>query len=192
MSEFNKQRKIDGWCILRTSGRGTLRLTRQLAGAGIEAWTPAKPDDRRTPRTKTRRETHVPLMPSFVFAKAAHIGALLDLSHRPGKIEAFTVFRHGHGVPVIADRELESLRRIAERAERAAQRAAMRGARPPVFRAGQSVRADDGAWAGMTGTVEGVEGKMVRVCFGGRIEAKISAFILQPDESYSVPQQRAA
>ena len=113
-----------GWCILRTSGARTLALAASLNDAGLEAWTPLRTFKRlrsgKSSRIDGKRitvEVDAPILPSFVFARIAH---LLDLEHASrdprSRHPAFSVFHHAGRIPVIADRDVAGL----QEAERAA------------------------------------------------------------------------
>lgn len=156
------------WCILRTSGRGTLRLTASLNREGIEAWTPSVMIER-----PGGREKPTAIMPTFVFAKAVAIPRLALLEERPRSHEPFSFFRHFGALPVVADCELEPLRSAENRA--APKR------RQRSYRPGQIVRVPEGSFSGMTGRVEETEGKFTLVCFGGSIRVRIATFLLRDD-----------
>lgn len=164
---------MSDWCILRTNGRGTLRLARSLSAVGLEAWAPALTVNQRLPRSKRRRERETPLMPTFVFARAQNLEALVALAHRPGHHETFSIFHYMGDIPLIADRDLEPLR-LAERRSVPKQRRV-------TYRPGQTVRVPEGSFGGMSGIVEQSDHRYTLVAFGGAIRVKIATFILQPN-----------
>ncbi len=78
----------------------------------------------KTPTGTRLIETDVAILPTFVFAPAAHLDPLLGLAaQRVGPHPSFSVFHHGGRVPLISDRSIDGLR--AEEAEQAALIAAM-------------------------------------------------------------------
>ncbi len=107
------------WIILRTSGGQTLPLTRSLREAGVDAWSPARTLRRVTQRgrpSERRFEIDVPILPTFVFAREAQIATIADAASDPsGRHPAFSIFRHGGRIPLIADGEISGLRGEEER-----------------------------------------------------------------------------
>jgi hypothetical protein len=169
---------LTGWCILRTSGRYTLPLAASLRKAGFEAWTPSYVQQRRLPRAKARAERPMPLLPTFVFAKARHVPDLVLLADDPTKDhEGFSVFRYLGRIPLIADVELEALR---TEENRAAPKQKQR-----VYREGEAVKLSQGSFAGLPGVVQdGGDRRYTFVAFGGTMRVKISTFLLRSDEAY--------
>ncbi|GGE75045.1 transcription termination/antitermination protein NusG [Sphingomonas prati] len=177
------------WCILRTSGPRTLPLTRSLAAAGIEAWTPTTTRLIRIPRSRAKRERDFPIMPTFVFVRARHLAELrrcLSLPSNPHP--AFSIFRHTGRIPLIADGEIGSVRAIEEQGQQERQRArdreadATRRAKRYHVAVGSEVQMPDGGFAGLTGIVEGGDGKFALVCFGGKMRVKVASFLLATNE----------
>ena len=176
------------WCILRTSGGKTLTLARSLVAAGIDAWTPMLVTKRRRPRSKVQIEIDAPILPTFVFARAAHIPDLYRALAAPmNPHPAFSVMRHAGRIPLVGDSSMASLRaeeqaaadehsRKAERARRAKLKA--RGEVPPI---GTVVRVKLVAFTGMTGVVEVAKGRAAVVNFGGGLTFTIEAWLLTPD-----------
>ncbi|OHT19923.1 MULTISPECIES: transcription termination/antitermination protein NusG [Edaphosphingomonas] len=158
------------WCILRMKGQSTLPVFRALAEAGYDVWTPIQIQSRRVPRSKSRVERPVPIMPTYVFARAARIRDLFEVSQTVG----FSVFHHRDRVPLIADREIEGLRTAEERAKPRD--------RKRVFRVGERVRVPEGAFAGLEGIVEQSDGRHTLVCFGGRLSINVDSFLLRSSE----------
>lgn len=113
------------WCILRTAGPKTLKLVEALNAAGIEAWTPARTVRRQKPGRSTRADgkrptvdVAVPILPTFVFARARHKAQLRWLSSLRFKAAPdFSIMMHAGRVPEIADRDVAGLRDAEERAE---------------------------------------------------------------------------
>jgi hypothetical protein len=164
----------DRWCILRTTGGRTIRLARSLDEAGIEAWTPIHTTTRRRPRSKVVVEQDAPIAPTFVFARACHLAELarmrlLPLSPHP----AFSVFSHGGRVPLVSDSEIIGLRAAEDKAKRKVQQNKRRS-----FVIGQSVKMEDGSFAGMTGVIEEDHGRYALVSFGGTMRVKIDSWLL--------------
>lgn len=122
------------WAILRTSGGQTLPLMRSLREAGLEAWTPARVIRRVLQRGRPGErhvEIDVPILPTFVFASEAQLSQLDDavsgqVSGRGSVHPAFSIFRHGGKIPLIADAEIAGLR--GEEDREAATLQAMRDA----------------------------------------------------------------
>lgn len=175
---------MSDWCILRTSGRSTLKLVATLREDGVAAWAPSYVHRVRVPRFNVKRQVTVALLPGWVFARSEHLYDLLELARmdeRPrrgprGREPAhgkFSVFRDGERIPLIADSALENLRTSERRALPSRQRA--------TFKPGDSVRAPSGSFEGMTGKVVKSRGNLTEVDFGGLIRVKISTFILLPD-----------
>ena len=179
---------LTGWCILRTSGPRTLPLAQSLAAAGLDVWTPAQVIKVRRPRSKITRERTNPIMPTFVFARAKHLGELqrlrnLPISPHPG----FSIFRHAGTVPIIGDREIGSLRALeaAEAAKHQAgldreQRKGLKKQRH-VFPIGERVQVPESSFTGLTGVVQGGDGKFALICFGGSVQLKIATFLLRSE-----------
>lgn len=181
------------WCILRCSNCKTLELARTLNEAGFEAWAPVTREEGRKGDQRTRDEIAVPLMASFVFARADRLPDLLALSHSPALQfrvwdsskrrmvtrghPYFRVFRGG-AHRLIPDAELEPLRRL-ERKPRPKRVERM-------FSVGQRVRTDEAGFAGLNGTVIASRGKAVLVAFGW-LEAEIPTWAVRPvDETGQV------
>ena len=155
---------MSDWCILRTSGRNTLRLATSLRLAGIDAW---------TPRLRANDDKPAPLMPSFVFARQAYLRRLLEMAATPGKLMDFSVFHHRDMIPLVKDGELERLRQ--------AERKTVTRRKQRTFDRGDRVRVPNGSFGGMIGTVEHSDGKFTEVSFGGSMRVKIGTFILHED-----------
>lgn len=161
------------WIMLRTKPSCTLSLTNSLAAAGFDVWTPMEVQQRRVPRSKAKRERRVPIMPTWIFARAHHLDDLRRLAERAIKDHAeFSIFRWHSRVPAIDDVALEALR--------SAELRAVPKQKVKAFRKGEIVRVPEGAFAGMSGVVERGDGRCTLVCFGGRLEVEISTFLLRP------------
>lgn len=177
---------MTAWCILRCSNCKTLELAKSLSDAGFEAWAPVTREERHVGEQRSRQEIAVPLMASFVFARADRLPDLLALSHSPSLQfrvwdsekrrmvtrghPHFRVFRGGDH-RLIPDRELEPLRRLE------------RKPRPKhverTFAVGERVRTDEAGFEGLNGTVIEVRGKTVVVSFGW-LEPEIPTWAVRP------------
>lgn len=163
------------WIILRTSGRHTLRLASSLKDDGYEVWTPTEVKKIRIPRMNVRRSVTLPLLPSYVFAKAAHMIDLLQLSDRQFKAHAdFSVMRMSDSIPLIGDEQLQSLRQLEARRTPLAKA-------QHKFDAGVEVRVkvEGGSFAGMAGVIRKSDHGHSLVCFDGRLSVKIPTCLLQ-------------
>lgn len=162
----------DQWCILRMAGPRTLAVAESLKQAGYDAWTPVGFSSKRKSRNPAKERALVPVMPTYVFARASHLLDLMAEVRRPSSAHpAFSVFRWHDRVPLIADCSLDFLRR-AERRQR-----------PPKaereFTKGEMVRIEDGGFAGMSGIVETGKGQYTMVCFPGfNVPIKVSTLLL--------------
>lgn len=164
----------DRWCILRTTGARTIPLARSLTEAGFKVWTPTHMTSRRRSRSKVVVEREMPIAPTFVFAKACHIGELsrvrlLPVSPHPG----FSVFSHGGRVPLVSDAEISGLRAAEDREKLKVMKTQRRS-----FSIGQAVTMDGGCFSGMTGVIEESHGRFALVSFGGTMRVKIDSWLL--------------
>lgn len=163
------------WCILRTAGPRTMPLAKSLNEAGIDAWTPVEVRKRRRARSKAVVEFDVPMLPTFVFARADRVIDLARTRLDPRSPHpAFSIFQNSGRVALVSDAEMERLR-TAERREAPKQRR-------QVFAAGTTVRVPEGPFGGMSGIVQKGDDKFTLVAFDGRMKVKISTFLLLPDE----------
>jgi transcription antitermination factor NusG len=165
------------WIILRTSGRSTMRLAETLSCASIEAWTPIETRTIRIPRANVRRTVKLPIMPSYVFARANHLFDLIELSgNSVGTHPDFSVMHYHDRIPVIADHHLQGLRTIE------AKRTPRKKSAPLTPGLSVRVKTEGGSFAGMKGRVERSNEGNTLVCFDGRLTVKISTSLLLPDE----------
>jgi hypothetical protein len=162
----------ENWCILRMGGGNTLRVAESLSDAGIPTWTPVEYQVRRVGRDRQRETITVPVMPTYVFAGAACLAYLLEITAAPSGLHPnFSVFRYFDRFPIISDASLEPLR--------ACERNAAREKKPVNFRNGDIVRPTGGGFEGMSGIVEVQRGDYVLVCFPGwDIPIKIASWLL--------------
>jgi hypothetical protein len=178
------------WFILRTAGRSTLPLAASLAEDGFEVWTPARTQLIRVPRMNVRREIMLPLLPSFIFARAPHLHSLLELANmvekprrdpdggrasRPAHRD-FSVFHHIDKIPMIDDLHLEPLR--------TKQRELVLKKDAPRFDRGAQVRVGSGAFEGLKGKVERCRQGYALVIFTDWARpVKIPTFLLQENDA---------
>lgn len=165
------------WCILRTAAPRTIALYRSLLGAGYETWTPIETINRRRPRSRTQDELETPILPTFLFARAAHLPDLMAipaLAFNPHP--SFSLFRYDGRIPLVADREIEGLRKFEDRARIAHVKSQGR-----TFKRGEHVRVEEGAFMGMSGVVENGDGKFAMVAFAGSMRVKIATWLLNAD-----------
>jgi hypothetical protein len=177
------------WCILRTAPSRTLGLAKALGEAGFEVWTSIEEQVRRAGRSRKRVEHQAPLTPSFLFARYDRVREPVAMSHSPSQtyqrwdselrrmvthgIPHFTVFRHLSAYPRVTDAALEPLRRI--------ERSNKPKSKVRVFKLGEEVRYPDAGFGGLTGKVEGLQGRYAIVVFPGLpIAVKIDARHLIP------------
>lgn len=187
------------WCILRCQGRSTLRLTQTLNEDGFDAWTPRETRRIRIPKFNVRREAILPLLPSYVFAKAIHLIDLLELAAMPVKPRrgfnfqmpahpGFRVMKSERGIPVVAEHDLAALRYLEAKLT-----PLRRSAR--TFAAGARVRVDGGSFGGMTGDVQRSDDLHTLVCFSEKYVVKIATSILLPEDLHTaqpIASRRAA
>lgn len=163
------------WIVLRTAPSSTVKLARALEWAAYDVWTPVQTVDKRWPRSTKRRSVDVPLTPTFVFVQAHHLDemqAIIDAPTSPYPL--FSILRlHGH-LGNIRDRDLEPLREEERKA----------AIKPPepVYVPGDEVTCDQAGFEGLTGIVEGVDGKLTAVLFPGKlgVAVKITTSNLVP------------
>lgn len=170
---------VQRWCILTTAGPRTLPLVAALAHAGMTAWTPSR-FERKVGRGKQRDkvvQVEVPITPTFVFVSADHLADLLRIRALPvSPYPAFRLLRHGDRIPVVSNAGLASLRAAEEKFARSLLKTTRRSV--PV---GTRVRMSKGAFAGMTGVVEGGTDKEARVNFGHGFIVSIASYLLGTD-----------
>lgn len=169
------------WCILRTSSGKTLPLARSLAAAGFEVWTPVLTRKRRRARSKVTVEQEGAMMPTFVFARAAHLPELIALRSQPiSRHPSFSIFRWVGRTPLIADGDMAALRDVEDQEYERVRRAALRAQRK-AFPVGERVRVVEGTFGGMTGIVERGDSKEAFVNFGGQMRVRVATWLLASD-----------
>lgn len=162
---------MTGWVILRTAGRHTMRLASSLTADGYEAWTPIETKTVRVPRANVRREVRLPIMPSYVFARADRLVDLLQLKP-PAHVE-FSVMRYAERIPTVADADLQALRTLE--AKRTPRRKAER-----TFAPGSAVKikGESGSFGGMVGKVEKSDRMHTVVLFADKLPVRIPTTLL--------------
>jgi hypothetical protein len=177
---------MSDWCILRTSGRSTLGLAESLAKDGYDVWTPVETKRVRIPRANARREVRLPIMPTYIFARVAHLVDMLQLAAMPVKPRRgaglmdpahanFSVLHAFGRIPLVADRHLTDLRRIEAK-------------RTPIKRAAYSfpldasTRVKEGIFGGMTGVVVRSTPAATVLRFNGGFPVEIPTTMLELDE----------
>lgn len=173
------------WCVLRTAGRHTLRLASTLAKDGYDVWTPVETRVMRVPRANVKREVTLPIMPSYVFARVAHLVDLLQLAamkvkprRGAGCIDPahadFSVLHAFGRIPLVADAHLAELRKLEAR-------------RTPIKRAdysfplAASARVKGGAFGGMIGVVIRSTPAATVLRFNGSFPVELPTSLLERD-----------
>lgn len=186
----------DSWIILKCAGRSTLRLAESLTEDGYETWIPIEVKTVRVPKLNAKRDLRLPMLAGFVFVSSAHILDMLDMANMPFKSRRgakpahadFSVFHYLDQIPLVADRALNPLRRIARRRTQAA--------RATPLKKYQMVKATEGAgsFQGMSGRVEQSNERQTVVSFGGLFgRVEIATCLLKLDELGSnEPARKAA
>lgn len=164
------------WVILKCSGAQTLRLAQSLAWASIEAWSPAETQTARKAGSRSRRPQRVPIMPTFVFARAEHLFDLLRIHEAPASPHPkFSFLRTVGELSYCPDSALAHLR-VAE----------MKGRAPEEVRkweVGDEVHYTGSGFEGLVGTVERTKGKSVWVRFAKLPwPVETSAYLLLPKD----------
>ncbi len=165
------------WAILRTAGSKTLKLAEGLREDGFDAWTPTETRSIRIPRANVRRVVTLPIMPSYVFARATRLIDLLELATmpvRPNGLTSFSVLQVHEKIPLIADHHLDGLRAIE--VKRTPRRKAIQ-----ALKVGQQVGVEGGSFSGMKGVVERSDVDHTLVCFNGKLVVKISTSLFSLD-----------
>ena len=182
----------DGWCILRTGGQRTVALARSLSEAGFEAWTPIQIRFREKTRRKPAEERAMPILPTFVFARARHLVDLnrltrADIHPHP----QFSIFRYQGVPPIISDQRISGLReaeaaaiKVADARRRSDAGKALKDAKDQLRRAlpkGKSIDMPTGPFAGFTGVVESSTRKEAWVILPGGFRLKIDTWLVAQD-----------
>jgi hypothetical protein len=171
------------WCVLKTQARTTMRLATSLAEDKYEAWTPIEHFIKNLPGNVKRPVTQA-MLAGYVFARAAHLLDLLDISRTPmrrgpGRClpahPRFWVLRENDGSPaLVADCKLDDVRRLEAR-------------RTPASKAekalviGSLVKVSGGPYGGLSGDVEWSNCRKTKVRFNARHAAEFLTSQLRPD-----------
>lgn len=163
------------WCILRCKGANTLRLAASLHAEGFEVWTPAEEIGKRERQRRGKRRDTVPVMPTYVFARARHLPELIAESAAFASPHPdFGVFHYYGQIPLIADETLDPLR-VAERRGTPLEKVAR-------FTQGERVRCAEAGFQGLSGVVETTKGQFTLVCFPGfSLPIKVRSLLLLPE-----------
>ncbi|WP_267386524.1 hypothetical protein [Sphingomonas sp. GC_Shp_3] len=157
----------EGWCILRTSGPSTMRLTASLQEAGFFAWTPTEHVKRRMPRTKAIEHRLAPLAPTYVFVRGVYLPALqrierADITPHP----RFSIFRHC-GAPIfVRHSSLHPLRNLQQQSYASSL---PNSGKPPCkdrglpYKVGDPITFRTGSFTGFTGYVNASDGLTTEV-----------------------------
>jgi len=165
------------WIILRMAASRTLAVTTSLKAAGFEVWTPMETVSRRRPRSRAMTAQKVPAMPTYCFARSRH---LLDLAAEAvsptSNHPQFSIFQYNDRVVFVSDANLDPLRYGRQQAR------GKKGKPAPLWNPGETIRMTEGPFAGMSGIVEEVTGKLVLLCFPGfNTPIHVSASLLLSD-----------
>lgn len=168
-------RKGQDWCILRTSGSKTLALADSLKKVGYDVWTPVERRSRRKPRSQKLIEITIPVMPTYVFARADTLPDMVRLSEAlVSPHPNFSVFRYHGAFPLVSEVSLAPIRAVEART---APKEAW-----PAFTQGERVKLSQAGFEGMSGMVEMEQGQFVLVAFPGfSTPIKVSALLLERD-----------
>lgn len=179
---------MTAWIILRTAGRSTLSLAESLGKDGFEVWTPVETVTLRARRSHPQEREDQAMMPSYVFARAAHLADLLALSRNPSlqhrrwdaELRRMVTIGHatfrlmrgqGNGFVTVTDGQLAPLRSIEHR----------RRPKNSLDRLsnGDRVRLTEGSYAGLYGEVTDCESAFPEVLIDGwKIPVRISVWLL--------------
>ena len=185
------------WIILTCVGRSTLRLASSLGEDGFEVWAPSMTLRIDVPRMNAKRTVTTAILPGFVFAGATHLHELLEIERMPVKPRRgvglaepahadFSLFRHLDRIRLVADVDLEPLRRIERRRQRPTKA-------DRTFEAGRGVKATSGIYAGLPGIVRRSNDRITIVCLGGLLDrVEIPTSILADNEIITAPTNLAA
>jgi hypothetical protein len=175
----------DLWAILRCANCKTLELAASLNDAGFEAWSPVETVARRSRAGARPEPVRLPLIASFVFASAAHLQHLLELSHSPvlnfrvWDPELRRMVTRGH--PYFRIPNLRTVPDVQLAGLRAAEAKRRPKGKPKVFATGALVRITEGGFEGMVGRVEECRGDYATVAFDDWvIPAKVATWLLHP------------
>jgi transcription antitermination factor NusG len=171
----------DGWIILRTAGRSTLRLATSLAEDGFKVWAPVETVGVVLPGSYHKRPGTYALIPQYVFARGHHDQDLLRLSNSRHGHPDFTVVMRADQIARVADAALEPLRD----AEAVAGIMAVPRKRISPYSRGAKVRVRKGIYADVSGEVETSDGKEAKIwisMFGRHQKVTLPIYFLEDEE----------
>jgi transcription antitermination factor NusG len=163
-----------------------MRLAESLRDDGFETWTPIEERRIRIPRANVRRSVKLPIMPSYIFARAHHLVDLLQMANMPFKPRRsrgqpahvdFSVMHYHDTYPLIGEKQLQALRQLEAKRTPRARAHKVFGANVEV-----RVKVEGGSFAGMRGVVRRSDFGHTLVCFDKRLEVKIPTSLLFEDE----------
>lgn len=146
---------LNGWLILRTATGKTLKLAETLREDGYDAWSPVETRTIRIPRMNARRTVFLPIMPTYVFARAHHYDELVEMERMPVKPRrmanmpshaSFSILQIHERTAFVPDDQLDQLRRIEFK--RTLRKKALE-----ALKRGQPVTAEGGVFGGKSGAV---------------------------------------
>ena len=180
MAKRSEVLDLGGWCILRMASADTLAVHDHLAHSGFDVWTPTARKIGRMPRTRVEYDKRFALMPSYVFAHVSRIGDLMHMAMMPkSDCPRFSMFRHQGGFPLVADDELGFLRMEEDRHKGIFERWRRSRSKAPKIAQGTVVSMTEGAFAGLSGTVEEMQGQFALVNIPGFAKPiKIASLLL--------------
>jgi transcription antitermination factor NusG len=186
-------REIEGWFILRTQARHTVRLAESLAEDGFEVWTPIETRVERVGKSRRRVESRLPIMGTYVFAKARHLVDLLQLAAMPVKPRrgagllqpahaGFSVMRWRDKIPMVADRQLRELRRLQAKLSPARKPSTATKKADEPLPVGMGVRLTRSGFQGLKGTIERSDRRYTIVSISERFRVTLDTCLIDPDD----------
>lgn len=191
---------LGSWCILRMNSGDTLRVVEALMEQGLSVWTPVDWCVGRMPRTRARYDKAIPVLPGYAFGDVGHIDELVRLAGlRRRDFPKFRFLESERGAeltPLIADSELDWLRAEDARLRAVFDRHKRKEAeaKAPKLEAGTPVKMTDGAYAGLSGVVEGSCGQDSMVHLPAfKKTVKVASLLLLPSVAQDgLPLDQAA
>lgn len=174
---------LGGWFILRMASSDTLPLVNALRKRGHDVWTPVERRIGRMPRTRKEYDKTLPIMPSYAFASVEAMDDILRLAVIPtSDLPRFTLFRHGLGFPLVADRELDVLRYHERQLQDRFDRYKAGKKKAPTFDIGLEVALSDAGFEGLKGKVVESRGRFTLVDIPGFAQPiRISSLLIAKD-----------
>jgi hypothetical protein len=123
-------------------------------------------------------ERSVPILPTFVFARACHVPDLQRTIADPmSPHPPFSIMHYLGRVPLVSDAEIAGARAEEDRWRHAAKKEQRR-----TFPSKSRVRVTDGPAKGMSGIVVEGDGQHVLVCFGYSRPFKVATWLLEAEQ----------